>query len=53
MELKNINVPPNQRGVFPRAASAWIRSISKEENSDKIKNRIDGREEGLLHRLVK
>jgi hypothetical protein len=35
-----MKVPPNQRGVFPRAASAWIRLISKGENRDQIKNKM-------------
>ena len=35
-----MKVPPNQRGLFPLAASVSIRLRSKDENKDQIKNRI-------------
>ena len=48
-----MKVPPNQRGLFPRAASVSIRLRSKGENRDQIKNRMKATEGRLLQRLVK
>ena len=42
-----MKVPPNQRGLFPTAASDWIRLLSKGENKDQIKNRLKTNEKRL------
>ena len=39
-EVQLMKVPPNQRGLFPRAASACIRLISKRENRESNKEQM-------------